>query len=219
MRFGFQRQYGIDLLDREIIGLIGRQWGELLDGRAGIECYIVFIGRHQLVRVLGRCFFDQSKEGMLLFFAVDNEGTTEDFMPAMLGIHLRKPEHFAVGQVTFQFFAYFIEVAHLVGAQRKSFLLVVGRNIVDIHDRIRLPVDREQLLVKVVIDMLQHRVMSLLRREGNIFFDTRNSFQAHVLRDFDSIRAPRRDHLTTRPDKSSLNHIRLYRSGAAEQPD
>ena len=83
----------------------------------------------------------------------------EDFMTAVFRVYLCKTVHFAVGQPAFQLLAHFVEVRYFFIAQCQSFLLVVGLDILDINNRVRLFADREDVLVQTVVDTLQHRVM------------------------------------------------------------
>ena len=80
-------------------------------------------------------------------------------MAAVFRVYLCKAVHFAVGQPAFQLLAYFVEVSYFFVAQRQSFLLVVGGDIFDIDNRVRLFTDREDVLVQAVVDALQHRVV------------------------------------------------------------
>ena len=94
-------------------------------------------------------------------------------MTAVFRVYLCKTVHFAVGQLTFQLLAYFIEVRNLFVAQSQSFFFVVSCNILDINNRIRLFTDCEDILVQAVVDTLQHRVViSFTGRNWEVFFDT-----------------------------------------------
>ena len=75
-------------------------------------------------------------------------------MTAVLRVHLCKTVHFAVCQPAFQFLAYFVEVSYFFIAQCQSFLFVVGFDIFNINNRVRLFTDREDVLVQTVIDTL-----------------------------------------------------------------
>ena len=126
----------------------------MFDHRTFVESHIIFIGGNQFVRVLRRCFLDQVKERTFFLFSVDNKCTAEDFVTAVLRVHLCKTVHFAVGQPAFQLLAYFVEVGYFFIAQCQSFLFVVGFDILDINNRVRLFTDREDVLVQTVIDTL-----------------------------------------------------------------
>ena len=83
MRFGLQRNDGFYGADEKVIrrALIGRS--ELFYRWPFRKGYVVFIGGNNLIGMLFRGFLDQLEEGRFFFFAVDNEGTTKDFMAAM----------------------------------------------------------------------------------------------------------------------------------------
>ena len=140
-------------------------------------------------------------------------------MAAVLGVDLREAEHLAVGQLAAQLAAHLVQVGDLLSAQRQAFLLVVGLQVVDVDDRIRLLADGEYHLVQPVIDALQHRVVIRLgRADGEVFLDAGDALQAHVLGDLDRVRAPRGNHLAARADEMSFHGLSTCRCRAAEEP-
>ena len=79
--------------------------------------------------------------------AVDDESAAENFVTAVLAVHLRETKHFAVGERTAEALAKSFQVIHFFGAESQTFRLIVGFNIVDINDRIRRTSDSEGVAV------------------------------------------------------------------------
>ena len=172
MGFCFQRDNRFDFLYFVEVRFVTACRSELFDHRAFVESYIIFIGGDQFVRVFRRCFLNQVKERTFFLFSVDNKCSAEDFVTAVFRVHLCKTVHFAVCQPSFQLLAYFVEVSYFFIAQCQSFLFIVGFDILDVNNWVRLFADREDVLVQTVIDTLQHRVMFCFAgRNREVFLD------------------------------------------------
>ena len=219
MCFRLQRYHGLDFLCLVEIRFLTTCRGELLDYRAIIEGYVIFICRNQLVRILGRSLLNQAEERAFLLLAIDNKRTTENLVAAMLGIDLRETEHLAIRQLTPQLLAHFLQVSNLFRAQGQPFLLVVCLQVFDIDDGVGLLVDSKDGLVQSVVNTLQHRVVFRLARcDGEVLFDTGNTVQTHVLCYFHRIGTPRRYHLAARTDKPSFQCLGFHRLGFTKEP-
>ena len=77
----------------------------------------------------------------------------------MLGVNLCEAKYLRVGKRTATVFFYLLEVVHLFFREGQTFTLVVGFQVVDMHNRLWLTVGGEHLLVQTFIHALQHRVM------------------------------------------------------------
>ena len=137
----------------------------------------------------------------------------------MLGVHLREAKHLAVRQLPADFLTHFLQIGDFLCAQRQTFLLVVGFQILDIDNRVWLLVNRKDILVQPVVNALEHRVMCCLaRRYREVFLDTADALQSHVLGNFHGVRTPRRNHFAARTDEPSAQCLSLYRLGSAKKP-
>ena len=154
-----QRDDALDVLNTEIVArrLVG--WGKLLYNRTLCEGDIIFIGRENLVGILLRGLLDHRKETRLHLLAVDDKGTTEYLMTAVLGVDLGKTEYLGVCQRTTVLFLNLMEVLYLLRREGESFLLVILFQIVHILDGLRLDIDGENLLIQPVVHTLQHGVV------------------------------------------------------------
>ena len=85
-----QRDHTLDILDAEPVAgaLIGRS--ELLNNRTLCEGYIILIGRENLVGVLLSGLLNHGEERAFYLLAIDNEGTTENLVAAVLRVDLCK---------------------------------------------------------------------------------------------------------------------------------
>ena len=72
--------------------------GELLYPRSFNKGHVVFIGRSNPVWITLGGFLDHLEKSHWLFLSIDYKRTIENFMTAVLGIDLRKPEHFRICQ-------------------------------------------------------------------------------------------------------------------------
>ena len=205
MRFSLQRKHRRDFLHFIEIRFVATGRSKLLDDRTFVERYIIFIGRNQFIGIFRRCFLDQGKKRAFLFFAIDDKGTAENLMTAVFGIDLRETENLAISQLAADFLADLLQVGNLFGTQRQPFLLVVSIQIIDIDNRVGLLVDSKNLLIQPVVNTLQHRVVfGLARGNREIFLNTGNAFQPHILSNFYRVRTPRRNHLTARTHEPSI---------------
>ena len=72
-------------------------------------------------------------------------------------------------------------------------------------DGVGLDIHREDVLVEAVVHALQHGIMfSILAFHREIFLNTLNAFQTHVLSDFHRIGTPWGNHLATRANKITV---------------
>ena len=140
-------------------------------------------------------------------------------MTAVLGIDLRETEHLGVGQRTSQVFLYFLKVVHLLFGERQTFFFVVCFQVIDMDYRLRLAVGGKYVLVQTFIHTLQHRVtLCVFVFYGEIFFDTGDTVQTHVLGDFHSIGTPRSNHFTARADEMSFQVVFTFGGGFSKKP-
>ena len=184
---------------------------KLLDNRSLGKSHIIFIGRQYFPWMFCRSFLNHGKERRLHLLAIDDERTTENLMTAMFRINLCKTENLGVGQRPTVLLLYLMQVSHLFWRQRKSFLLVKLFQVVNTSYRSRFYVHFEDVLIQSFVHALQHRiVLSILRRHGKILFNTRNTFDVHVLRNLNSIGTPRSHHLAARTYEISFNPFSVY---------
>ena len=137
----------------------------------------------------------------------------------MFRIDLRKAEHLAVGQLAADPPRKFVQVGHLLIAQRQPLLLVVCSDVIDVNNRIGLLADREDILIDRTIHTAQHRVVRCVFALDHLeFLDTGNPLESHVLCDLDGIRTPGGDHLAARSDKNTVEHLGVQLLRFAEKP-
>ena len=123
----------------------------------------------------------------------------------MLRVNLRKTEHLRVRQLSAQLTLHLVQIFDFLGRESKTFLLVILLQVLDMQNGRRLDVHREDVLIQALVHTLQHRVMlGILALHGEILLDALHTLNRHVLRDFHSVRAPRRNHLTSWTHKKSL---------------
>ena len=147
MGFGLERNHRVDFLHFEEVGLVRIYWSELLNLWTVDKRHIIFIGRNHLVGIFLGGLFNEVEKACRHFLAVDDESAAENFVTAVLAVHLRETKHFAVGERTAEAFAKSLQIIHLFGAESQTFRLIVGFNIVDINDRIRRTSDSEGVAV------------------------------------------------------------------------
>ena len=107
--------------------------------------------------LLGR-FLYHLEEGRLFLFTIDDKGTAEYLVPAMLTIDLSEAEDLAVGELPAELTFHFVQVFYLLGRQGETFLLVVFLQVLDADDGVGLLVDGEDALVEALIEALKHGV-------------------------------------------------------------
>src|SRR5690606_19858705 len=123
------------------------------------ERNVVFVCADEEVGILLRSFFDQLKEGALLLLPINDKCSVEYLMAAVLGIHLREAEYFAIGKFAAKSRSDVLKILNLFFTEGKAFFLVVRRNVVDLDNWIWLVMDREQLLVEAVVQHFQHTIV------------------------------------------------------------
>ena len=130
MGFGFKGKDGFNILDFKHAGFILPVGGKLFNDRAfGQKNNYPYMPKRNVIRIFHGGFFNQLKEGRLLFFTVNNENSVEYFVPAMLRIYLRKTENLTVGKFPAQLLAKVVEVLYLFRIQGQSFFFIVFGNI------------------------------------------------------------------------------------------
>ena len=140
-------------------------------------------------------------------------------MAAVLGVDLGKAEYLGVGQRTAVLFLYLVQVGYLLGRQRQAFLLVVFLQIVHVLDGLRLYVDGEDVLCQTVVHALQHGVvLGFLCGYGEVFLNTLDAAQAHVLGNLDGVGRPGGHHLAARADIMAAEHFVTLEFCVAEKP-
>ena len=140
-------------------------------------------------------------------------------MAAVLRVDLCEAVDLRVGEGAADFLAYTFQIINLFLAEREAFLVVVGIDVGDIFQRLRLAVDEKHVLVEVVVFVLQHRVEAVVVfLDGMEFLDTRNAANAHVLSNFDGVGAPRCYHLAARTEEEAFDDIFFDFGGVAEEP-
>ena len=169
--------------------------------------------------MLVRGFADQPEKGRVLLLAVDDELSVENLVATVFRVDLRETEYLAIGQLTPYAPADVLQVGDLFFAERQPFLCVVSGDVVAVNYRIGLLADREYLLVDRMVFPLQHRVergVFVLRFVE--FLDPQDAVQAHVLRDFDGVGTPRRNHFAARADENTFEAFGPEVFGSAEKP-
>ena len=219
MRFSLQRNDRLDVLHLEIVarGVVFRC--KLLHHRTLTERHVVLICRKNLVGILLRGLLDHLEERTLLLLAVDDEGAAENLVAAMLGVDLCKAEHFRVSQLSAQLTFHLVQVLNLFGRESKTLLFVIFLQILDVQDRCRLDVHREDVLIQALVHALQHGVvLSILAIYREIFLNALHTLDSHVLCDFHSVGAPRRNHLTAWTYKKTFQIVFAFGLSFAIQP-
>ena len=219
MRLSLQRDDALDVLYAEPVARALVLRCKLLNDRSLGKCHIIFIGRKNLVGVLLRGLLDHREERTLHLLAVDDKGSAEDLMTAVLRVDLCEAEDLRISQRTAVLLLQSVQVFDLLRAQGQTFLLVVFLQIVHVLDGLRLDVDGEDALVEAVVHALQHRVVvGILAGYGEIFLDAADALEAHVLGDFYGVGGPRGHHLTARTYEESVELVCIKQRCLAVKP-
>ncbi len=220
MGLGLERDYSLEVLDREIVGAIGVHGIELVDNRPLHKCHIILVGRHQSIGVLLRGLLDELKERHRLFLAVDNESAVENLVTAVLGVNLREAEHLRVGQGAPQLLGQGAEVFLLVGAESEALPEIVFMDVVDMHYGFGLAVNGEYAGVDSVVDTLKHLVEYRLGSFGYTLelLDAADARHTHVLGNLHGVGAPGGDHLAAGAYESPFYGCGAQRLGSGECP-
>ena len=147
----FQRQNGVDIPDLKKIRFLLCCRGKLLNLRPDDKCHIVFISRHQIVRILFRSSFDQGKEALFHLFSVDDESAVENFMTAMFRIYLGKTVNLRIGQFASYFSAYFFKIFHLIITECQPFIHVVCSDVFHLPDRFGPDRNFKNIFIQTVV--------------------------------------------------------------------
>ena len=137
----------------------------------------------------------------------------------MLRVNLCESEYLAIGERPPVLLFYGVQVRHLLGREGQSLLLIVLLQILHMLNRLRLTVHSEQILVQSLVHTLQHRVVrGLLGAYWEVFLDTRDASQIHVLGNLYGIRTPWCHHLTARPHIDSIKLFCVYTFCSTKKP-
>ena len=168
--------------------------------------------------MLCRCLLDHLEQAGFFFLTVDDELSAEDLVAAVLGVDLCKTKYLRVGQPTAHVLLHLFQVGDFLRAECQSLLLVVGFQVVDMLDGLRLNVHAEHLLRQAVVESLEHRVglIAVFHRDESL--DAGNTREPHVLRDFHGIGAPGGHHFAARANKAALQIAFTGRRCLAEKP-
>ena len=140
-------------------------------------------------------------------------------MAAVLRVDLCEAIHLTVSQFAPNLCGYAFQIINFLLTQSQTFLLVVSLNVFDVLQRFRFAVNGEHHLVKVLVAVLQHRVVRRIFRLHFLeLLNADNTFNAHVLGNFDSIGAPRCNHLAARPDEMTFHRVFFDFFGITEKP-
>ena len=218
VRFGLDGDDTLDVANHEIVGSVVTRGRKLLHHGAFGERHVVFVGREDAVRIFFRGAFDHGKEGGGHFLAVDDKRTAENLVAAVLGVELRETKDLTVGEGATELALHTVEIFDLCGRKCESFLLIVGVEIVDRANGFGRVVDSEKRVVQSVVNSLQHGVVLLLGRGGEVFFNARNAVEIHVLRDLNGICAPRSYHFAAGSDEEPFHTIAFDRGSLSVEP-
>ena len=158
VRLGFEADDALYVAHLEPVARAVVRGGKLLYDRTLSERHIIFIGGDDVMGVLLSGFLYHLEEGRRFLLAVDDEGSAEYLVPAVLAVYLCEAEDLAVGELTAELCLHLPQVLYLLGRQGESLLLVVLLQIVDVDDGLGLAVDGEDVLVEAVVEALEHGV-------------------------------------------------------------
>ena len=219
MCLGFQRDDGVDTLDLEIAGFELALGGELLHTGTKHKGHVVLVSRDQSVGIGLGGLLDEGKQGAAHLLSVDDESAVEDLVAAVLRVDLGETIHLTVGELASDLLGNALEIGDLLIAEGQTLLGIVGGNVVDMLQRLGLPVDGEHLLVEVMVHGLEHGVVrGVLRLHFEKLLDTDNAFDTHVLGDLNGIGAPRGDHLAARTNKKAFHRLGFDQGGLTKKP-
>src|SRR5690606_15695168 len=134
-------------------------------------------------------------------------------------INLRKPKHFRIGQFSSDALRKLVEIINFFVAQSQTFLFIISRDVVDFKNRLRLDADGKNVLIQLAVSLGKHRIeWQVTFWILDKFLNSDNALDSHVLGDFDSVRAPGRNHSGAWPNKKIRQDGFLYFMGVSEQP-
>ena len=126
-------------------------------------------------------------------------------MAAVLRVDLGESEHLAVGQLAAQLTLYLVQVINLLLGECQSLLLVVRVQVIDKENGLRLDINSEYLLVKTLVQALQHGVVVCIGAGyRKILLYTAYALESHVLGNLNGVGAPGGNHLTARSHKETF---------------
>ena len=215
-----QRDNALHLLHLIVVGLgMGGRRKEFHLGTLA-ERHVVLVGREYAVGVLLSGLLDHLEQAALLLFTVDDEGSAENLVTAVLAVDLCETEYLGVCQGTAQLALYLVQVFNLFCAQCQAFLLVVCLQVGNLHNGLRLYVHAEQILVQtVLVHALKHGVeLGLLVLHREVFLYACNALYSHVLCYLHGIGTPGSYHLAARTHEATCQMVCFQHFGLAIQP-
>ena len=219
VRLSLEADDTLNVADNEIVARAVILRGKLLHDRSFSKSDIIFISGNDMMRILLGRLLNHLEEGRLLLLAIDDKGSTEDFVSAMLAVNLGKTKDLAISKFTAKLTFHLMQILNLFRGKGKTFLLVVFLQIFDTKNRFRLLVNSKNVLIKPVIHTLQHRVIiCIFTTYRKIFLYAADAGDSHILRYFHCIGAPRRNHFPTRTDEITLQVLFLFCACLTIQP-
>ena len=132
---------------------------------------------------------------------------------------MRKAENLRVCERSAKLLLHVVQILYFLWRQGKTFLLVINLKVFNVLYRLWLVVDGEDVLVQPVIHSLQHRVVfGILGIYREIFLNTQNAVEIHVLCNLYGIRTPWCNHLTSWSDEISVKTLALLQLRVAVKP-
>ena len=220
MGLGLQRDNALHLLHLIVVGFgMGGRREEFHLGTLA-ECHVVLVGREYAVGVFLCGLLDHLEQAALLLLSVDDEGTAEDLVAAVLAVDLCETEYLGVCQGTAQLTLHLVQVFNLFGAQCQTFLFVVCLQVGNLHNGLWFYVHAEEFLVQaVLVHALEHGVeLGILALHGEVLLYACYALYGHVLGYFHGIGAPGCYHLTARTNEATLQMVCFQHFGLAIQP-
>ena len=172
-----------------------------------------------MVGVSSAGVLDHREERSLPLLPVDDEGSPEDLVSAVLGVHLREAEELAVGQGASESLGELLEVLDLFVTESEPLALAVGSYVPHLTDRLCHLLVGEYALVESLIEVLEHRVVGgISTRDLLEGLDTCDVGDPHVTHDLYGIGAPWGDQLTPCPDEEAWERLAVEGCCPREEP-
>ena len=140
-------------------------------------------------------------------------------MTAVFRVNLRETKHLRVCKTSTKACRQTLKILYLYLTEGKTLFLIVFANILDMNNSIWLLVYSKYHLIESLVKHLQHRVkLSILIFYLKIFLNTKNTFETHVLSNFNCISTPWSNHLPTRTNKKTVYFFTFDSRGSTEKP-